>query len=287
MARFNNITIILVILSITACKNDKEHNPIMPVPNGKIMGIVLEAGTDLPLSDAKITTFPQTTETHSDSVGYFFLDNLNPGDYMVYALKPGYDYDSIFITVQSDLTSDAEIRLINFSEYLDYYPLDIGNYWMYSAVYSAEVMKDTIINNLTYRLIKEISLNSGLIKEVRYERIDTISAMVYRYYPFYDKEFIIDSLAAKSGQSFTSNMFVYPSVMTQGFRICNSFCFGIETKYLFGRYCDIKNLWHLCATDQPQYIMAKGIGIIYIAYWRAPTYSLKYARIRGVEYGEL
>ncbi len=287
MSTHKYIALSIVAMILSACKNDKEQNPIIPVPNGKIQGLVVEAGTDLPLSEVKIITHPQTKETHSDSSGYFSLDNITPGDYMIYAHKPGYDYDSIFITVQTDLTSDAEISLINFSEYLDYYPLDIGNYWVYGSTYSVEVMADTIINNFTYRIIKETYLNSGEIKEVRYERIDTISAMVYRYYPYFNKEFIIDSLAAKPGQSFTSNMFVFPNPMTQGYRICNSICFNIESEYLFGKNFEVKFLQHFCATDQPQYHMAKGLGITYISYWMSPTYTLKYARIRGVEYGEI
>jgi hypothetical protein len=287
MASYNYITIIIIILIITACKSDKEQNPIVPVSIGKIQGFIVEAGTDLPLSEVKITTYPKTKEILSDSIGYFSMDNITPGDYMIYAHKPGFDYDSIFITVQADLTSEAEIRLINFSEYLDYYPLDIGNYWMYSSYYSAEVTADTIINCLTYQIIKEIYLSSGELKEVRYERIDTLSAMVYRYYPFFEKEFIIDSLAAKPGQSFTSNMFVFPNPMTQGFRICNSYCFEVSSRTLFGKIFEVKFLQHFCATDQPQYHMAKGIGITYISYWRSPTIPLKYARIRGLEYGEI
>lgn len=276
--------IFIIVLIIAACKNDKEQSPITPPSNGKIQGIILEDGTDFPLSDVKITTFPQTKETHSDSVGYFYLDNLNPGNYMVYAHKPGYDYDSISITVQSDLTSDAEIRLINFSEYLDYYPLDMGNYWVYwsGAVpsFTVEIISDTIISGKMYRVIKEQSLRSEWTN-YRYERVDEYNALVYRYFYLAGKEMLIDSLPAKKGQIFSSNIFYDPYIT------CVSICWEIETGEIFGEIRSVRKLQQFCGTDLPFYHLVKGIGFYSVVFWRAGGYKLKYARIRGEEYGEL
>jgi len=160
------------------------------------------------------------------------MDNITPGDYMIYAHKPGFDYDSIFITVQADLTSEAEIRLINFSEYLDYYPLDIGNYWEYyqgsTPVYSIEIVSDTTVNNPHYFVSVFKSLPGGSYIEIGLERIDSNSALVYRYFPYYEMEMIIDSLPAKAGQKFRSNMLNDP------YRTFYSYCYGIEDENILG-----------------------------------------------------
>lgn len=273
--------IFIIVLIFAACKNDKEQNPLTPVSSGKIQGIILEASTDLPLSEVKITTYPQTKETHSDSSGYFFLDNITPGDYMIYAHKPGYDHDSIFITVKADLTSEAEIRLINFSEYLDYYPLDIGNYWEYyqgsTPAYSIEIVSDTTVNNQHYFVSLFKSLPGGSYIEIGFERIDSNSALVYRYFPYYGVEMIIDSLPAKAGQKFSSNMLNDP------YSIFYSYCYEIEDENILG---EMRLTRSLIINFYPRYKIVKGIGLYQFEFHRVGAYTCKYARINGVEYGE-
>lgn len=281
MATYNYIAVIIIILIITACKSDKEQNPIVPVSIGKIQGVIIEAGTDFPLYNVMITTSPKTKETHSDSSGYFFLDNITPGDYIIYAHKPGYDYDSIFITVQADLTSEAEIRLINFSEYLDYYPLDIGNYWEYyqgsTPLYSIEIVSDTTVNNQHYFVSVFKSLPGGSYIEIGFERIDSNSALVYRYFPYYEMEMIIDSLPAKAGQKFRSNMLNDP------YRTFYSYCYGIEDENILG---EMRLTRSLIINFYPRYKIVKGIGLYQFEFHRVGAYTCKYARINGIEYGE-
>lgn len=276
--------IILSALFITSCSDAVDDNPLTTTGLGKITGIVTESGTNNPLSFAQIKTYPPTTEIYSEIDGTFIINNVNPGEYTVYAYIEGHDGDSVSIMIQQSDSVNINFQLVSFKEYLDYYPLDIGNYWVYNQVYSVEIKSDTLINGVSYRVIGEAWLASGELYDTRYERVDSNSALVYRFYPEYNKDFIIDSLPAKAGQKFTSNMFYRTFYISD---VCVSICSSIETNTVLGYLTKVKNLYHFCALDQPHYFMAKGIGITYIWYFRNTQVHLNYAVIRGVEYGEI
>jgi hypothetical protein len=270
------------VIIFISCSNEPEPNPIIPVAKGTIKGFVFEANTNTPIYYAVITTNPYTKEIFTNIDGSFILTDITTGDYVVYAYQEGYDNDSVFVTVIDKDTATANLSLVNFSEYLDYYPLDIGNYWEYwhgdSPLFSLEVISDTTISGKIYRVIRYKSLTSQNT-DYSYERVDEYNAMVYRYFPFYLKEMIIDSLPAKAGQEFSSNMFFHPDVR------CYSICNSIKVEEIFGEPKMIRSLSHACATDLPSYQIIKGLGLYSASFWRAGGYKLKYAIIKGVEYG--
>lgn len=276
-------TCFLFLIILTSCSNEPESNPVLTVYQGTIKGFVYDTTTNAPIYYAKISTQPPTKETYTGADGEFILSDIMAGDYIVDAHKDGYDNDTTFVKIQHKDTVITSFILQDFSIYLDYYPLEIGNYWEYWSGampnFSAEVISDTMIAGKIYRIIKEESLVSQNI-EYRYERVDEYNALVFRYFPWEEKEMVIDSLPAKQGQKFTSNMFYDP------YTACYSICFNIETEELFGEIRKVRNLKQFCGTDLPGYQIVKGIGLYSASFWRTGGYTLKYAIINGVEYGE-
>ncbi len=154
----------LFVIIFISCSNEPEPNPIIPVAKGTIKGFVYEANTNTPIYYAVITTNPYTKEIFTNIDGSFILTDITTGDYVVYAYQEGYDNDSTFVTVMDRDTATANLSLVNFSEYLDYYPLDIGNYWEYWTYdypnFSLEVISDTLISGKIYKVIERASLNT-------------------------------------------------------------------------------------------------------------------------------
>ncbi|MCU0407172.1 MAG: carboxypeptidase-like regulatory domain-containing protein, partial [Ignavibacteriaceae bacterium] len=201
----------LILIILTSCSSEKESNPVLTVYKGTIKGFVYDATTNAPIYYAKISTDPPTKETYTGPDGEFVLNDILAGDYIVDAHRDGFDNDTTFITIQHKDTINTVFTLQDFSIYLDYYPLEIGNYWEYwtpnNPANSIEIVSDTIIGNVNY-YVSIFRSFSSTYKETRFERIDTLNALVYRYFPLEEKEMIIDSLPAKQGQRFTSNMFL-------------------------------------------------------------------------------
>jgi hypothetical protein len=277
---FTAIFIFLIIL--TACSNEQESNPVLTVYKGTIKGFVYDATTNEPIYYAKISTQPPTNETYTGPDGEFILSDIMAGDYIVDAHRDGYDNDTTFVAIHHKDTVNINFILQDFSVYLDYYPLDIGNYWEYwsgnSPNFSAEVISDTMISGKMYRVIKEEGLVSQNIK-YRFERLDEYNAMVYRYFPLEEIEMIIDSLPTKDGQIFRGNFFIDP------YSNYYSVCRNIGVEEVFGEMRKVRSLEHFLAMDAPRYQIVNGIGFYSVAFWRTGGYTLKYAIIKGVEYG--
>lgn len=273
----------IFLIILTSCSSEKESNPVLTVYKGTIKGFVYDATTGAPIYNAKISTDHSTKETYTGPDGEFILNDILASDYIVDAHKDGFDNDTAFVTIHHKDTVNTSFALQDFSVYLDYYPLDIGNYWEYwsgnSPGFSAEIISDTMISGKIYRIIKEESLVSQNI-EYRYERVDEYNALVFRYFSLEEKEMVIDSLPAKQGQRFTSNMFYDP------YTACYSIWFNIGTEELFGEIRKVRNLKQFCGTDLPGYQIVKGIGLYSASFWRTGGYTLKYAIIKGVEYGK-
>ncbi len=234
----------LLIIAITHCSTETEQksssNPVTPITQGTIKGTVYDADTSIPLSYSIVTTLPGTEKVYTNLNGEFIIENVEEGSYTVYAFKEGYDNDSVKVVVKPEETTTADIYLLSFSNYLDYYPLDIGDYWEYQnpegGGKSIEVVSDTLIYNKLYKVIIEKDLTTRNILGFRYERVDTFYALVYRYYPEEQFELVIDSMAAKEGQMFSSNMFVQPYV------VCTSLCLSIEERNIFGTVRKVRTL---------------------------------------------
>lgn len=274
----------LFLCLFTCCTNEPESNPVLYVYKGTIKGFVYDATTNAPVYYAKISTSPKTIEVYTGVDGEFILKDITAGNYVVTAYLEGYDDDTVSVTIKDKDTINATFSLQDFNIYLDYYPLEIGNYWEYSyhnlPTHSVEIVSDTLIGNLNYYVAVYRNLPNGSYIETRYERVDENNALVYRYFPLEEKEMIIDSLAAKAGQKFTSNIFMEP------YLACYSICFSIKTDEIFGESRKVRNLKQACGTDMPDYQIVKGLGFYSAAFWRTGGYTLKYAIINGVEYGE-
>lgn len=272
----------LFLAILTSCSNEPEPVSSNPILKANIKGKVLDVDTDEPIYEATIFTIPSSTEAQTGIDGDFILNDIQPRDYVVYGHLQGFDEDSVFISLHNGDTANVNLYLNNFGEYLDYYPLDIGNYWEYwtvnNPVSSIEIISDTLINNITYHVSIFKSLPSGNLTETRFERIDSIKALVYRYFQLEEK--IIDSLSAKQGERFTSNMFLE-------WGVCTSFCTNIEETNIFGEIRKLRYMSHDCGQDLPWYQILKEIGLYSYGWPRPPSgVTLRYAIIKGVEYGK-
>jgi hypothetical protein len=270
----------LFLILLTSCSSEPESNPILSVYKGTIKGVVYDTKTNSPIYYARISTNPKTIETYTGADGDFILKDIMAGHYVVTAYREGYDDDTVSVTLKDKDTINTTFSLQDFSIYLDYYPLEIGNYWEYwvnTPSHSIEIISDTLIGNLNYYVSIFKSLPSGTYTETRFERIDTFNALVYRYFPLEENEMIIDSLPAKQGQRFTSNMFLE-------WGVCTSYCSNIEERNIFGEIRKLRYLYHDCGQDLPWYQILKGIGLYSFGNPHGGE-TLKYAIIRGVEYG--
>ncbi|MFH2049130.1 MAG: T9SS type A sorting domain-containing protein [bacterium] len=101
----------------------------------------------------------------------------------------------IFITLIA-LTGIVYCQPDSIYQQLEYYPLQIGNYWIYKTnqsvfgvdpkinYYSIEVTGSKLqTNNKEYRIIVKQSFPSGSNSTIYYQRIDTLSGNIYQYNP--------------------------------------------------------------------------------------------------------
>jgi hypothetical protein len=210
----------------------------------------------------------------------------------------GYDIDSliqiysnnpIFITFEKSIWIMYE-NIVDENQ-LDYYPLQVGNYWQYivekrgvfpsdSADWIAytEVIGDTTMpNGNKYFVLNEKGMsiyNQPTYK--KYIRIDSSKANVYEYR--YDEEFLIDSLQMEVGDEFD--------------------CLGLADIYfkdVFGINTQIRYYHQTCVTTTGSfnYELAKDFGKIHSVITETNVYAidfkfdLVYAKINEKEYGKL
>ncbi|NOZ75146.1 MAG: hypothetical protein GXO90_07165, partial [FCB group bacterium] len=113
---------------------------------------------------------------------------------------------------------------------LRYYPLDIGNFWQFHTemwsyypdpyyedyYFNLEIIKDTIMvnQNLYYQFKKAKYREEDVYTTYSYERVDTLTGNVYRYFPDSiltnnTHECLIDSLASSLGDSSKSSRYFW------------------------------------------------------------------------------
>ncbi len=170
---------------------------------------------------------------------------------------------------------------------VDYYPLHIGNYWEYieqwngSPDISVFVEKDTLLSNGNlYKKIVTKFLYSGNIRNITYERIDSLTAQVYRYSEYCGHEILIDSLAAMPEDIFQADRY-------RSDTRCTGTTFAVAyypDSLIVGNSTQVKGFISFIITDPPYYTMAKGFGIVRITGYIFLS-KLEYAEINGVSYG--
>ena len=97
----------VLFLFISACSDSTD-----PTSNfGKIKIRVLNVKDSKPISGVLITTNPPTQSVISSDSGTYLLENIEPGDYQVFALKLGFITNSTNVSVLANKTSQADILL--------------------------------------------------------------------------------------------------------------------------------------------------------------------------------
>jgi len=199
------------------------------------------------------------------------------------------------------------IVLLNFSKAQDsldialsYYPLKTGDYWEYrsdywdytdppfyrdSSFYSIEVIGDTILSNdMKYKILaKKNILNS--YNNYFYERIDSITANVYKYFEqdqLPNNEYLLDSLMAKTND-------ISKSTRDESFFDSReTICFSIDTAVVLKEATEVKTFHNRSSVQGFTYQLAKGFGYLgdFNCEFSCFSTDLVYARINGIEYGE-
>jgi hypothetical protein len=263
-----------------------------------------------------VNTFPLYLAPDYSTAGTFYLSNMNlinltrdfgnsfsliktfeknlvgiykkPGTSKLYAATYDiiYEIDGEKVNIIKQLPIDKEIFKFD--------PLDVGNKWVYNMnLYNIwrdgvdtniisvnEIIKDTILaDNHEYKQIKSTSMYHLL----SYERIDSVTGIVY----FWDNDLktsrIGDDLNVKKGDLIYGNRFSYSS---------SPLVFdSITTKNIFGMQKEVHSL-HSYQSDSQiiNYSLTKDLGLTHqFNSWMGEntiTYDLKGAIIKGVVYGD-
>ena len=155
-----------------------------------------------------------------------------------------------------------------------------------SSFYSVEVIGDTIhTNSLKYKILVRRKIPYDNNSYYFYERIDSSTANVYRYYELStlkDNEYLLDSLLAKENDLSKSTR--DPSY----FDIRRTVCLSIETVSVLSEETVVKSFQDQSYIPGFNYEIAKGFGYIgdLNCEFGCGSTTLLYAIINGIEYGE-
>jgi hypothetical protein len=186
----------------------------------------------------------------------------------------------IFLTCEKDLTS------VNVSqdvvEALRYYPLQVGNEWVYASLYKhfdfnyycvrdyyyltiCKVLKDTIMSN-EKRYYKIRTHYKGLrpadFQEIiDWQRVDSLEGKVYRYDPnVANQEYCIDDLTAEVNQKINSHRYeTHSSFWSPNPTTCES----IESILIFDLNKSTKNFIEQYAFQVDKYRLIEDLGLLY------------------------
>ncbi len=132
MLKYVSTLLFVICLVLAGCDTagpDPEEGP-----STAIVGQVLVAGTDTPLSGATVTTIPATSNLTTDENGEFVFENIEPGDYRIIAKASGYVSETVDVTVEADQRKTVTISLKEkaddpVDEQGALMPLQVGNSW--------------------------------------------------------------------------------------------------------------------------------------------------------------
>ncbi len=179
---------------------------------------------------------------------------------------------------------------------LKYYPLQDGNYWEYivwtsqdnsnDTTYldsiSVEVIGDTVMsNNKSYKILYTSSFNNTTFPRFDFERLDSLTANVYRYDPGEpNDERLIDSLLSDVGD--TSRAWRYWGT------VFGNVCINIYDTLLFYYPTRIKEFFCDDFLSARWYKLARNVGLISERGTDGPTWwgnNLIYAKVGSLEIG--
>jgi len=240
--------------------------------------IYLAADKQIFKSDDYGETFSLYTELENKIVGIY----KKPNSDLLYATT-----SHKLLEINSDSVRILK-ELIDY-ETLSYYPLSIGNKWIYKRTYDwmnavdtiyvkKEIIGKELLNNENeYYKISEIKSNNPN-KYSYHERIDTASGFVYRLTDY--GETILFNLKINKGDT-----------LNIGDRRKQNF-YSTEQKFYFGEYCNLKNhkIYDIYGLDNEGFTAADRFGIInkYRSIVDAPLVldTLIGCVINGIIYGD-
>lgn len=182
---------------------------------------------------------------------------------------------------------------------LNYYPLHIGDEWQYKITHYEEakfkgvsyfvkkILSDTVMSNgKKYYRVEQPPFQKDSIKktEIIFARLDSSSGVLYNYSVRDQKEVKMDSVFSRKGDAY----FKWGPVQYE------LLCYDESEEMVLGKNRATKSIMNWIISDEGfRWKLAFGLGTIYQENhlnWIGVTnniYELVYARISGVEYGQL
>ncbi len=176
-------------------------------------------------------------------------------------------------------------------EHLNYYPLDVGNYWEYNVYYGIDPIRteysgsywvkvtgDTILaNNKNYKILERGYFDNS-VTDFSFERVDSATSSIYRSNGIV--EYKIDSLACSEEDTIKCSRFDYTFNL-------ETYCTRIAGRNIFNSEVKVKYLNDNSGIPNTEYELAENIGLIANYTWEGSSRNeyLQYAKIKNVEYG--
>ena len=98
---------VMALVLLGGCK----EATLEPDLYGGIQGTVFDFESKAPLSGASVTTSPPTSALFTDENGRFGIDEVPEGNYTISATRPGYQPNSVTVSVRENRTTQAAIFL--------------------------------------------------------------------------------------------------------------------------------------------------------------------------------
>lgn len=196
-----------------------------------------------------------------------------------------------------EITSDTikVIKTLPVSpEVFEYYPLAIGNRWIYhwsdwwdggyeQNIYIRQVTSKEVMDNKEYYKLEEYFVNKENIS-IKFERIDSLSGLIYQYdNDCADKERIIDDLSAQPGDSIFIARFYNCGYQLPSF-FAEEKINNVLNNNVFTRRFD-----EFMTDNAYSYILAKGFGLTNVenGYFAGRiTFRILGCIINGIVFGD-
>ena len=204
------------------------------------------------------------------------------------------NFGSLQLFAQSDSHKFTNAKDYQTTNFLDLFPLHIGNFWQFKVSYvSGFYPSDTIVYYANREVLKDTLMPNGKVylevSDTRdytfyfnnFLRIDSSTGCIYDYSYYNNEEYLIDSLKMTEGDMiFTGNEYWLT-------------CTNVDSVNLFGELRQRKHFSVIVIPYEFDYKYAEGIGEIYrfnrYEFIVAEHYlsEITYAMINGQEYGQL
>jgi hypothetical protein len=201
---------------------------------------------------------------------------------------------TLIIVSLFQLLIKSQTQQINIDTALTYYPLNIGNKWVFDEtatstippiitiqrVWSLEIIGDTLMpNNENYFTVQQIMYDDVLTLSLSFERIDSVNTRVLKY----DAEFDTSNFEILT---LDLSVELFGTFYTP---YCEAFFAEIGSISRFGQMFDYRGYYYTCGLFYPTYYYLKSIGL-YKYNWYADfvesSSTLRGCTVNGVVYGD-